>query len=97
MRMQGDMISRNINIEIDKLSLRDCSKCNLRTLMRRRPALLLSCSLMATMTSVSACPSTCSVGSSTSGALPATASSVSMSSFVSEPGASACTCKGETL
>ena len=60
------------------------------TLMSRRAAALLSCSLMETITSVRVCPRTSALASSTDGALSATASSVSASSAVSEPGASAC-------
>ena len=60
------------------------------TLMSRRAAALLSCSLMMTITSVRGCPTTSVLESSTDGALSATASSVSASRAVSEPGARAC-------
>lgn len=58
--------------------------------MSRRAAALLSCSLMATITSARGFPTVSSLGSSTDGALSATAASVSASSAVSEPGDRAC-------
>ena len=58
--------------------------------MRRRAAALLSCSLTAAITSARGFSRTSSLDSSTEGALSATASRVSASSFVLEPGANAC-------
>ena len=60
--------------------------------MRRRAAALLSCSLTAAITSARGLSKISSLGSSMEGALSATASRVSASSFVLEPGASACQC-----
>ena len=65
------------------------------TLMRRRAAALLSCSLTAAITSARGLSRTSSLDISTEGALSATASRVSASSFVLEPGARACQYQGE--